>query len=69
VRADGTTTGLLESVLDDVFSLHTGRHHADILLNPYPKVDPYPNVYPNPNMYPNPNVYPIPKVYPNPLTG
>ena len=29
MRADGTTTGLLEPVLDDVFSLHTGSHDAD----------------------------------------
>ncbi len=41
MRADGTTTGLLEPVLDDVFSLNTGSHDADILLNPYLKVDPY----------------------------
>ncbi len=53
MHADGTTTGLLDPVLGDVFSLHTGSHDADILLNPYPKVDPYPNVYPNPKVYPN----------------
>ncbi len=37
VCADGTTTALLEPVLDEVFSLPT--HDAGILLNPDPGVD------------------------------
>jgi hypothetical protein len=72
VCADGTRTGLLEPVVDDVFSVDNGSNDGGNLLNPYlvvhlyPKVYPNQNVYPNPNVYPKPNVYPYPNVYSNP---
>jgi hypothetical protein len=34
VRADGTRTGLIEPVLDDVFSLETASQDGGNLMNP-----------------------------------